>query len=98
MDKKIKENFIKELSERIECDNNGFVKVKSLNEIIAVIDSTVVRAYKDRLRNLANISKTFITKTSQIHHCNTAESFVLLEELQALEYAIKLAEENDNNE
>lgn len=96
MEPKIKENLIKELSGRVEFDANGFVRVKSLNEIVEIVDTTVCRHYRDQLLNLANISKNFITNASQIFHGGNIEYFVLHEELQALEYAIKLAEGNFN--
>lgn len=93
MEPKIKENLIKELSGRVEFDANGFVRVKSLNEIVDIVDTTVCQHYRCQLLNLANISKSFIANTSQIFHSNNIEYFVLHEELQALEYAIKLAQE-----
>lgn len=93
MEQKIKENLTKELSGRVEFDANGFVRIKSLNEIIDIVDIAVCRHYRSQLLNLANISKNFITSASKTFHNNNIEHFVLHEELQALEYAIKLAQE-----
>ena len=96
MEKEIKEKLIKELSRSIEFDGTGFIRFKSLNEIVDIVDNAVCCSYKSQLCNLANISKSFITNASKTFHCSNIDCFTLCEELQALEYAIKLAEENYN--
>lgn len=96
MKEDLKEKLIKELSEKIEYDEKGLVKIKNLNIIADAVDATVVKFYKEQLRNLAQISKRFIENASQIYRSDNVEKFVLDEELHALEYALTLAEEKYN--
>lgn len=98
MEKEIKEKLIKRLDEIVEYNAAGMAVVKSVQSVINAVDETVVKEYKDRLRSIAAIAKSFITNASQICHGGKIEDFVMLEELKALEYAIKLAEENYNTE
>lgn len=78
MEEIVKEKLIKELSQKIECDAKGFIKVKSLNEIVKAVDDTVVRYYKDQLRNLAAISKGFIATASTYTNGDSVDAIRLV--------------------
>lgn len=94
MEKEIKDKLIKRLDKAIEYNAAGIATIKSVQSIIDAVDEAVARVYADRLRSIATIAKNFIFNASKMCHGENIEQFILQEELQALQYAIKLAEEN----
>lgn len=94
MEKEIEDKLIKRLDNAIEYNAAGMATIKSVQSIINAVDETVVRTYNDRMRSIAAIAKNFIHNASQMCRGENIEQFVMQEELQALQYAIKLAEDN----
>lgn len=108
MEKELKEKFLKELAV-LQSQNRTSVKPQrgfgdmleyEVLEIIKATDNVVCRHYKDQLRNLAYIAKSFIdllgklTDQKLIDICSEelVISECLVERLNALEFAIKSAE------
>ena len=91
MDIVSKENFLKELDKVATYDKNGRTVINSNKALISAIDNSICRLYTDRLKNLAYVAKSFIEAASQATRGGDFDAIVA-EQLQSIEYAIKLCE------
>ena len=95
MDKMAETALINELNKVVDYQTDGRATIKSLKSIIDAVDVAVIRPMLQTQRSIAAIAKDFIHNASLLASGTKIDDFVLLEELKALEYAIKLAEEKD---